>query len=178
MFKSDRPEATKHLPLSNDGSLLSWGGGEFGQHGHGRMADVAISEAEVEFFNQAGCKVKGIACGASHSAIVTENNEIFAWGNGNSGQLGNDDRKNHGTPQRIRFEVLLEPTIRMVDCGGRHTMIVTESGRVFTCGNNFSAQLGYDFRADDYKRNQVEEEGRGEASSMLLTFDVCSILHG
>ena len=53
------------------------------------------------------------------------------------------------------MEVLLEPVVRFVDCGSRHTVVLTESGRIFTCGNNFNAQLGYDFRASNYKQHQV-----------------------
>lgn len=70
-------------------------------------------------------------------------------------RLGNDDGRSHSSPQRIRFEVLLEPVVRAVDCGSRHTAVVTESGRVFMCGNNFNAQLGYDFKTNDYKQHQV-----------------------
>ena len=70
-------------------------------------------------------------------------------------RLGNNDNKNYSLPQRIKFDVLLEPVTQAVDCGSRHTVVVTESGRVFTCGNNFDAQLGYDFRMGGYKQHQV-----------------------
>jgi alpha-tubulin suppressor-like RCC1 family protein len=40
-------------------------------------------------------------------------------------------------------------------CGGRHTMVWLTNGNVFSFGNNFFAQLGYDFKDQDHKENQV-----------------------
>ncbi|MGH0160084.1 UNVERIFIED_CONTAM: hypothetical protein FKN15_058509 [Acipenser sinensis] len=42
-----------------------------------------------------------------------------------------------------------------VACGSRHTFIWTQSGHAYSFGNNFYAQLGYDFRKVDFKEHQV-----------------------
>lgn len=42
-----------------------------------------------------------------------------------------------------------------VACGSRHSFIWTETGQAFSFGNNFYAQLGYDFQRADFKEHQV-----------------------
>lgn len=43
-----------------------------------------------------------------------------------------------------------------VACGSRHSFIWTESGQAYGFGNNFYAQLGYDFQRADFKEHQVQ----------------------
>ena len=42
-----------------------------------------------------------------------------------------------------------------VACGGRHTMVWLGDGHVYAFGNNFYAQLGYNFQQSNYKQNKV-----------------------
>ena len=56
-----------------NGSLLSWGCGEFGQHGHGHLEDVNPIKGHVENFYKycSGDGIKGISCGGSHTVVIT-----------------------------------------------------------------------------------------------------------
>ncbi|KAI3372475.1 hypothetical protein L3Q82_022961 [Scortum barcoo] len=42
-----------------------------------------------------------------------------------------------------------------VACGSRHSFIWTETGQAYSFGNNFYAQLGYDFQRADFKEHQL-----------------------
>lgn len=42
-----------------------------------------------------------------------------------------------------------------VACGSRHSFVWTAAGQAFSFGNNFYAQLGYDFQRADFKEHQV-----------------------
>lgn len=42
-----------------------------------------------------------------------------------------------------------------VACGSRHSVIWTDAGQAYSFGNNFYAQLGYDFQRADFKEHQV-----------------------
>lgn len=42
-----------------------------------------------------------------------------------------------------------------VACGSRHSFIWTQTGQAYSFGNNFYAQLGYDFQRADFKEHQV-----------------------
>ena len=53
-------------------NLLCWGSGELGQTGHGRPGDVGLEEAHLgEFRTGRLGRVKLIACGSSHSIVIT-----------------------------------------------------------------------------------------------------------
>ncbi|XP_077989209.1 uncharacterized protein LOC144443553 isoform X2 [Glandiceps talaboti] len=145
------------------GELISWGCGEFGQHGHGGVGtdgNIGFDQGLLNWKTLSGTEspescIKLIACGASHTVIVTYDNEIYSWGNGNSGQLGCGDRETHTEPQRVK---LCDRPVKVkgVACGSRHTIVWLENGKCYSFGNNYNAQLGYDFKIKNYKENQVK----------------------
>lgn len=52
--------------------LLCWGSGELGQNGHGRPGEISPEEAHLREFTVARLGgVKLMACGSSHSIVVT-----------------------------------------------------------------------------------------------------------
>ncbi|XP_022105615.1 X-linked retinitis pigmentosa GTPase regulator-like isoform X2 [Acanthaster planci] len=157
---------------TDDGHILSWGCGEFGQHGHGHMDNVSPDGSLLKHFYEQIAKMAGtreglprggtvprlktFACGASHTIVVTASDQVYSWGNSNSGQLGCGDKETHLTPQRVRLpgEAKASP-IKGLACGSRHSVLWLENGLCFSWGNNFYAQLAYDFRIENYKDNQV-----------------------
>jgi alpha-tubulin suppressor-like RCC1 family protein len=84
-----------------------------------------------------------VAAGYTHSVVLREDSSVFAFGNGNDGQLGT------GRSGRDYFEYLPVPIprippIRCVAAGDFHTAIVTAGdGRLLTCGNSNSGQCGH-----------------------------------
>ena len=45
--------------------------------------------------------------------------------------------------------------IKGMACGARHSFFWTTDGQCYSFGNNFNAQLGYNFSKTDFKDNQV-----------------------
>ncbi|XP_047448526.1 probable E3 ubiquitin-protein ligase HERC2 isoform X1 [Mugil cephalus] len=149
-----------------DMDLLCWGSGELGQTGHRRSGDVGPLESHLKDFTAAGLgAVKLLACGSSHSVVVTVDDKIFAWGNGTNGQLGDGEKtvKDHPVEVALPRELNVHGSHADVDvvnivgvaCGSRHTFIWTETGLAFSFGNNYYAQLGYDFQRADFKEHQL-----------------------
>ncbi|XP_051786151.1 uncharacterized protein LOC127528868 [Erpetoichthys calabaricus] len=142
--------------------LVCWGNGALGQCGHGNRTDNEAKDGFLgAFVSKKLGRVMFFSCGSTHSVVVTAENKIFAWGNGNSGQLGNGERGMKCDPT----EVFLPPSINNdttgkeitgLACGGRHTFIWTKGGQVYSFGNNFYAQLGYDFMEENFKEHQVK----------------------
>lgn len=55
-----------------DMNLLCWGSGELGQTGHGRPGDIGPEDAHLREFTMARLgRVKLLACGSTHSIVVT-----------------------------------------------------------------------------------------------------------
>ena len=82
-----------------------------------------------------------IECGYHHSAAVTKEGEIMAWGRGVFGQLGLGSNQSYSSPQPIEF--LGSQIITSIACGWQHTMALTQTGQVFSWGYGEDGQLGH-----------------------------------
>ncbi|XP_024534524.1 ultraviolet-B receptor UVR8 isoform X2 [Selaginella moellendorffii] len=65
---------------------------------------------------------------------------VALWGNGDQGRLGLSESGSQFEPVLCRALESHEPC--SVSCGGAHTLILTDKGRVFATGLNSSGQLG------------------------------------
>lgn len=85
-----------------------------------------------------------IACGRKHVLALMDSGLVLSWGVGYFGQLGHGDDLSWDSPKVITS---LEPRslgskVTSVICGGSHSAVLTNSGRVFTWGLNKSSQCG------------------------------------
>ena len=71
--------------------------------------------------------------------MVTEKGEVYTWGFGNEGQLGHGDKSDQFLPRRL---VQLNHKIRSISCGGAHTALLSETGRLLMVGRGREGQLG------------------------------------
>ena len=74
-------------------------------------------------------KVNVISCGAGHTAVITENGELFMFGRGKEGQLGREESIESSagyrtTPKEV--ETFKNKKVVMVRCGGEHTLAVVQ----------------------------------------------------
>lgn len=62
-------------------SLFCWGSGELGQTGHGRPGDIGPEKAFLREFTEGQLgRVKLLACGSSHSIVITGMApSLFVW---------------------------------------------------------------------------------------------------
>ena len=75
---ADLYDAPSPPPPPDQGSFFSWGCGEFGQHCHKRSGDVLFMEGFVKKFSGShGNKIKHMACGASHTIVVTSKYRVI-----------------------------------------------------------------------------------------------------
>lgn len=75
-------------------------------------------------------------------------------------RLGNGQKAIKDLPVEVKLPQLpnlKEGDARIVGvaCGSRHSFVWTDAGQAFSFGNNFYAQLGYDFQRADFKEHQV-----------------------
>ena len=82
------------------------------------------------------------ACGFFHTAAVTESGELWTWGLGFSGQLGQRDRESKLSPGKVEIGKDAHCKVTVAAAGRGHTVVVTENGDVWSCGGNFWGQLG------------------------------------
>ncbi|CAF1039515.1 unnamed protein product [Rotaria sordida] len=81
-----------------------------------------------------------IATGYTHCLGLTDDGTVYATGVNAHGQLGLGH--NHDCIRATPIVCLRGSPIVFIACGAYHSLIVSKSGTVFTCGQNSSGQLG------------------------------------
>lgn len=127
------------LILDTDGRVHSCGLNDKGQTGNGN-----IEQRNVLTFQKICAleheMVVDVCCGWDCSAALTRDGELYVWGSNRYGQLGLD-HSIFSTISQPR-KITIGEKIRCVSMGLRHTAIVTESHKLYTCGANNRGQLG------------------------------------
>ncbi|XP_051560298.1 probable E3 ubiquitin-protein ligase HERC4 [Myxocyprinus asiaticus] len=90
-----------------------------------------------------------IACGDQHSMALTDDGQLFVWGENSHGQLGlKEGRSGSLTAQHIQS--LSGIPLVQISAGGDHSFALSLSGVVFGWGKNNAGQLGLGDTTDRY----------------------------
>lgn len=135
-----------------DGCVFTWGAGAFGQLGHGDAGSKLVPFQVLGELR--GRHVVTIATGNCHTASVTREGHLFAWGDATFGQLGLGGTEGKLAPQQVGAE-LANLSTKSVACGHYHTVAATQDGRVFAWGDGQQGQLGLGSREGRSYRNSV-----------------------
>lgn len=152
------------LALTSHGQVFAWGSATHGKLGIGAVgAAESFTLVPMPLLLPSGVVVRKIACGPSHSAVLSVDGHLFVWGCGDGGKLGLGDGRDVGQDLVPRnggkLGVLSTPTQvldpfaneKLVDvsCGAGHTVVLTAAvkragssdgklvgGRVFVAGSS------------------------------------------
>jgi alpha-tubulin suppressor-like RCC1 family protein len=80
-----------------------------------------------------------VACGAEHSMCVTSEGEVYCWGWGRYGNIGDGESQDRHVPTKAKG--LEGVKVAQVACGWRHSIAVDEAGGMWTWGWGAYAQL-------------------------------------
>ncbi|XP_046418742.1 RCC1 domain-containing protein 1-like [Neodiprion fabricii] len=131
--------------LAENGEVYSMGMGSRGQLGHGDLEDCdnpTIIEA------LAGLKVVQISAAGWHSAVVTDQGDLYTWGWNTEGQMGISDEgtKVYATPKPVDFMDTdgraFDASVKKAQCGNAFTICMMDDNSMWGCGSNKYGQLG------------------------------------
>ena len=116
--------------VTDDGSLYTWGEGDFGRLGHGdsqsRFMPTLVKELNGEDIGQ-------VSCGASHTlALSSDGRFIWAFGSGDHGKLGHGDTARLYRPKLI--DSIQGLVFQKIQAGGSVSLALTTSGQIWTWG--------------------------------------------
>ena len=112
-------------------SVFACGFAKLGQLGIGQPpGDIIKTPSLIEAFK--GKKIVQVECREQTSFAVTNYGDLWAWGRGREGQLGQGNRVTHHTP--VKVTKLAHEKVIKVCCGNNHTAALTETGRVYVWG--------------------------------------------
>lgn len=117
---------------------------EVGALGHGDKKPYFIPK-KVAFFDTVESKVKEIAAGLYHTIALLENGDVYVWGRGQYGVLGNGSNSYSLIPSlNEEFANMKEEglTVTKIDAAEESTAVLTNTGEVFVFGKNDRGQLG------------------------------------
>jgi alpha-tubulin suppressor-like RCC1 family protein len=110
-----------------------------GTYTHRRMPTQASGLVE----QLDGARVVMVAAGSLHSSASRSEGYLLTFGYGKDGQLGHGNREVRTVPAKLGREVFGGSAVTMVSCEWRHTMVVTEAGRLFTFASGQDGKLGH-----------------------------------
>lgn len=125
--------------VSAAGVLYAHGESAVGQLGHGDAQPRAAPSVVSAFDAQT---VESVASGVSHTMLVTREGRVFGLGAGELGQLGLGPRQQADQSVPRLVKELANVRIVQVACGELHTIMLSDKGRVFTCGDATRGALG------------------------------------
>ncbi|RXG68740.1 E3 ubiquitin-protein ligase HERC2 [Armadillidium vulgare] len=126
--------------ITSGGELYTWGKGRYGRLGHGGSEDQLrpkLVEALV------GYHVLNVACGSgdAQTLCITDDDNVWSWGDGDYGKLGRGGSDGCKEPKRI--EALANQSIIKVECGSQFSVALSSSGIVYTWGKGDYHRLGH-----------------------------------
>ncbi|KAG8078471.1 hypothetical protein GUJ93_ZPchr0007g6291 [Zizania palustris] len=107
---------------SIDGDVYSFGGNQFGQLGTGSDQAETVPKL-VDASSLENKNARTVSCGARHSAIITDEGEVFCWGWNKYGQLGLGDSMDRNVPCSVPVDAFHPLN---VSCGWWHTLVLAE----------------------------------------------------
>lgn len=131
------------LILTNDDEVYSFGydPNNYGFLGQGQGVTSLLQPKKIDVLSKKGIHI--LAFGSiGYALAATTNNEIYAWGYGSSGNLGNGGTAHVYVPAAITANFGGRRILRLA-CGSSHTLALTDGGEVFSWGTNNNGQLGH-----------------------------------
>ena len=129
-----------------DGNIWCWGRADNGQTGTANWI-YSYFPGIVK-----PCKVKGfsrnarrVSCGAFHTMILTTDGKVFSMGREDYGMLGigsREDSLSGGSMCPTLIERLSDKRVTDISCGGWHSILLTDSGDLYSCGKGEYGRLG------------------------------------
>ncbi|XP_043393974.1 X-linked retinitis pigmentosa GTPase regulator isoform X2 [Chelonia mydas] len=137
------------LVYTERGHVYAAGGNSEGQLGLGDTEERSTFHLISFFTNQ--YKIKQLAAGSYTSAALTEDGQLFVWGDNSEGQIGLAGEASVCVP----CQVDVGKPVSWVSCGYYHSALVTRDGELYTFGEPENGKLG--LLPEQLKNNRVPQ---------------------
>ncbi|SMO51088.1 T9SS type A sorting domain-containing protein [Gracilimonas mengyeensis] len=138
--------------LTEDGSVYGYGNNYYGQLGLGNNS-FQDKPAQLTHSNLSGKKIIHVATNGYSSLLVADDGTAFTFGYGANGFLGHGGSSNLNVPTALTHNTVASEKIIYGSVGGERKdriffVLVTESGKVISFGENSNGELGVGSKTD------------------------------
>ncbi|NWW59253.1 RPGR regulator, partial [Ifrita kowaldi] len=137
------------LVYTEKGNVYATGGNSEGQLGLGDTEERTAFHLISFFTNQH--KIKQLSAGSYTSAAVTEDGQLFVWGDNSEGQIGLANEAFVSVPCKVD----IGKPVSSVSCGYYHSALITGDGELYTFGEPANGKLG--LLPEQLKNNRVPQ---------------------
>eukprot|EP00930_Biecheleria_cincta_P026010 TRINITY_DN18408_c0_g2_i2.p1 TRINITY_DN18408_c0_g2~~TRINITY_DN18408_c0_g2_i2.p1 ORF type:complete len:1336 (-),score=224.67 TRINITY_DN18408_c0_g2_i2:24-4031(-) len=128
------------LGLSRSGQVYAWGNGRHGRLGLGDSVVAAGCEPSPQLVHSLPY-IRRVSAGGAHSAVLDDKGRLRTAGDNRRGQLGLCCQSVSNSSRFCEVLGVSEP-LRLVECGGNHTLCLTLANQLIGFGSNAQGQLG------------------------------------
>lgn len=126
---------SKSIALTQEGNIYTWGCFEMDHYSNiSEIMENRCVPKKIDLNNEI---VTLVSVGINHSFVLTKTNKLFSWGAGMDGKLGLGHEENKYEPSLVDSKTYDDKKIQKICCGMRHTMIMTDDGELYFCGEHF-----------------------------------------
>jgi len=184
------PSSKSAFASTQGGNLYTWGAKSagLGLTVVSGSEEAAVPHRVEEFHNN----VVKVAMGPSHTAVVTNDGELYTFGWGAHGVLGHGTKDIHSfTPQLVQYFNDNNIRVKDVAVGKHHTAALTTNGEVYTWGfggksmnflkNMFNPSygaLGQGSNSDMHYPTLIEDAKFGADGSLASGYNFVALLNG
>lgn len=122
------------LAVKTNGTLWTWGNGQFGQLGNGVFNSATPNVTQVG----TATDWLTVSAGNRFSLAIKTTGTLWAWGLNNVGQLGINNVINQNLP----VQVGVSSNWLKIDAGDQHSLAIDATGFVYAWGDNTFGQFG------------------------------------
>ncbi|NXH35546.1 RPGR regulator, partial [Myiagra hebetior] len=137
------------LVYTEKGNVYAAGGNSEGQLGLGDTEERTTFHL-ISFFTSQH-KIKQLSAGSYTSAAVTEDGQLFVWGDNSEGQIGLANEAFVSVPCKVD----IGKPVSSVSCGYYHSALITGDGELYTFGEPANGKLG--LLPEQLKNNRVPQ---------------------
>ncbi len=131
--------------LTSNGRIFTYGKNTYGQLGNNSTTQELLPVEITNQFNlDEGDYIVKISANSYSGIAVTNNNRVFMWGDNRYYTLGYSSISSSLIPLEItgKFNFETRDTVIDIASGMSHTLLLTNTGRIYTWGNNLKDSLG------------------------------------
>uniref|UniRef100_T1GKR3 RCC1-like domain-containing protein n=1 Tax=Megaselia scalaris TaxID=36166 RepID=T1GKR3_MEGSC len=125
------------LCITDDDNVWSWGDGDYGKLGRGGSDGCKVP---MKIESLSGLGVTKVECGSQFSVALTKSGAVYTFGKGDYHRLGHGNTDHVRRPKKIA--ALQGKKIISISTGSLHCVACSDTGEVFTWGDNDEGQLG------------------------------------